>query len=91
MLQTRLGAKPSNDCITYGVETVSTHSMPDGTERPIAFASRILTNSEQEYAQLERDALKTIFCINKFHEFLFGQQFTLITYHKPLMSLFGAK
>ncbi len=35
--------------------------MPDGQERPIAFVSRTLSKSEQNYAQLEREALGIIF------------------------------
>ena len=60
--------------------------MPDRTEKPIAFASRTLTNPEQKYAQIEREG---VFGIKKFHAYLYGCHFTLITDHKPLLTLFG--
>ena len=56
----------------YRVGSVITHTMPDGTERPIAFASRTLSSTELEYAQLEREALTIIFGIKKFHRFSLG-------------------
>ena len=57
--------------------------MPDGTKRPIAFASRTLSPAEHNYIQVEKEALSLIFCIHKFHQYLYGRTFTIITDHKP--------
>ena len=63
----------------------------DNSEHPIAFALRTLTASEQNYSQLEKEALALIFEVQKFHRYLYGRKFNLITDHKPLTTILGPK
>ena len=51
----------------------------------ICYASRALTKTEQN---LEREALGTIWGMEKFHYFLYGKEFTLETDQKPLVSIY---
>ena len=78
------------DASAYGVGAVISHVMPDSSEQPIAYGSRTLSTSEQNYSQLEKEAPAIIFGI-KFHKFLYGRPFTLVTDHKPLVIILGPR
>ena len=54
----------------------------------VCYASRALTKTEQNYQNLEREALGTIWGMEKFHFFLYGNEFTLETDQKPLVSIY---
>ena len=54
----------------------------------ICYASRALTKTEQNYQNLEQEALGTIWGMEKFHYFLYGKEFTLETDQKPLVSIY---
>ena len=54
----------------------------------VCYASRSLTKTELNYQNLEREALGTIWGMEKFHYFLYGKEFTLETDQKPLVSIY---
>ena len=63
----------------------------DGTEKisAIAYASKALTDVEQRYSQIEKEALALVWACEKFHVYIYGKSFTLVTDHKPLEFLFN--
>ena len=54
----------------------------------ICYASRALKKTEQNYQNLETEALGIIWGMEKFHYFLHGKKFTLETDQKPLVSIY---
>ena len=79
------------DISPYGIGAVLSHYMLDGSEKPVTFASQTLSQTERNYSQIEKEALAIIFAIKKFHQYLFGKRFILLTDHKPLLGLFSEK
>ena len=56
------------DASAYGVGAVLSHVFPNGEERPVAYASRTLTQTERGYSQLEKEALSLVYGVKKYHQ-----------------------
>ena len=54
-------------------------------DKPIAYASRSLSDTEEKCGTYEKEALAIIFCVTHFRPYLYGRKFTLVTDHKPLV------
>ena len=76
------------DASPYGVGAVFSHRFSDIEEKPIIFASCSLGAAERKYSQLEKEGLAIVFGVKKFHQYLCGRQFTILSDHKPLQHIF---
>lgn len=55
--------------------------------RPVAHASRALTTSECNYAQIEKEALALAYGCERFHECIYGKRIWEESDHKPLVTI----
>ena len=57
--------------------------------KPVAYASRSLSEAEARYAQIEKECLAIVFACEKFDHYIYGHQgVTVHSDHQPLESIF---
>ena len=82
-------------CLQYYDPTAEVHLEVDASikglgatliqkQQPVAFASKSLTPAESNYSNIERECLAIVHGIQRFHHYLYGRSFTIISDHKPL-------
>ena len=59
--------------------------------RVICYASRSLTDTEKRYSQTEKEALSLVWACERFHAWIYGSEFELLTDHKPLETIFSPR
>ena len=55
--------------------------------QPVAFSSRALTNTEKNYAQIEKELLSIVHGCIRFDQYVYGREITVQTDHKPLENI----
>ena len=59
--------------------------------KPIAYASKSLSDAEKHYSNIEGELLGVVWAIEHFHHFTFANKVNIISDHKPLHPLFTGK
>lgn len=55
--------------------------------RPVAYASRALSDTETRYSQIEKETLGVTYGLERFHDFVYGREVLVETDHKPLIAI----
>ena len=79
----QVATKISTDASSYSLGAVLLQE-EQGSWKPVAFASKALTETEQRYAQIEKEALAIVWACNKLH-------LKIETDHKLLVPLLSTK
>ena len=78
----------NTDDSPVGIRAMLLQQSSNSSYRIIAYSSRTLTPTEQNYSQLEWECLAIVHACEKFTVYILGGHFEIITDHKPLVHLF---
>ena len=84
-------SKISADASSFGLGAVLLQCKDESNWKPVAYASRSLTETEGRYAQIEKEALAVTWSCEKFSDYVLGSKFEIETDHKPLVPLLSSK
>ena len=82
--------KVSADASSFGLGAVLLQQL-EAQWRPVAYASRSMTETERRYAQIEKEALAVTWACEKFSNYILGREFQIESDHKPLIPLLTSK
>lgn len=75
------------DACDYAVGGILVQEV-DGVERVIQYVSKKLDDRQKKWPVIEKEGWGVIYCLKKLRAYLYGAEFTILTDHKPLKSLF---
>ena len=84
-------SKVSAYASSFGLDAVLMQRQGESDWKPVAYASRSLTETEGRYAQIEKEALALTWSCEKFSDYTLGSKFEIETDHKPLVPLLSSK
>ena len=83
----------ATDASNAGVGGVLYQPSPDGDgaitpDNIVMICSKILNPSQRNYSVYKKELFAIVYCLRKFHSYLYGRHFDLYTDHKPLTYMF---
>jgi transposase InsO family protein len=78
------------DASPVGIGAMLVQCDKNDNPRVVAYGSRSLTDVEQRYSQIEREALAVVWSCEHFHLYTYGQHITVVTDHQPLLGMYGS-
>ena len=66
-------------------------SMYDGQWKPVVYASRSSTETESQYAQIEKEALASTWACERFSDYILGKSVVIESNYKPLVPLLNSE
>ena len=76
----------STDASNYAVGAVLSQ-VQNGQERVIAYASHVLTRTEKKWSTYDKELWAIVWSVRHFRHYLSCNPFTIVTDHRPLLSL----
>ena len=55
--------------------------------RPVAFCSKTLTECQSRYSNIERELLALVHGVQRYHTYVYGRTFAVVTDHRPLVTI----
>ena len=80
-----------SDCSGQAIGAVLAQKDDDNTERPIAFYSKKLSDSQRKYSVTKQEMLALVSAIRHFHTYLYGGKFLCRVDHHSLICLHNTK
>ena len=74
----------STDASGYALGAVLEQEGNDKKLHPVGYASKTLTKAEQKYSTTELECFAVLWGVEKFHHYLYGRRFKVITDHQAL-------
>lgn len=74
-------------CVSVDASKCGLGAVITQDERPIAYASRSLTETEKRYAQIGKELLAVTFGLERFHQYTYGVNVIVVNDHKPLENI----
>ena len=79
------------DVSNYAIGAVLSQTDDFGKEKVISYLSHKLSETQQKWATIEKEAYAIVYALKKFHAYLHGAEFRIKTDHKLLKSLFQSE